>query len=97
MINSAFWTGVGEVAAFEELCGSHGGMGGTQSRPFILYPAGWQAPRHAIVGAEHVHLQFVQWLAQLGHSAYADLPDVPNRLEVPTPGELRDALGGVPG
>ena len=62
-------------------------MGGTQSRPFILYPAGWEPPRHEIVGAENVHLQFVHWLAALGHSAYAELPDVRNRLVVPTNGD----------
>ena len=83
MINSTYWTDVDEVAAFEELCGSHGGMGGTQNHPFILYPAGW-VPPHEIVGAENVHLQFVDWLAQLGHTAYADLPDVPNRLVYPS-------------
>ena len=86
MLNSTYWTDVDEVAAFEELCGSHGGMGGTQSRPFILYPAGWELPADEIVGAENVHLQFVGWLARLGHSAYADLPDVPNRLVVSTVG-----------
>ena len=61
-------------------------MGGTQNRPFILYPAGWEPPAHDIVGAENVHLQFAGWLARLGHSAYADLPDVPNRLVVSTDG-----------
>lgn len=30
-----------EVAAFEELIGSHGGLGGCQSRPFIMYPSNW--------------------------------------------------------
>ena len=37
MINSAYWPQFGEVAAFEELVGSHGGLGGTQSLP--LRPA----------------------------------------------------------
>ncbi len=27
-----------EVAAFEELVGSHGGLGGDQTKPFIMYP-----------------------------------------------------------
>ena len=30
-----------EVAAFEELIGSHGGLGGFQTRPFIMHPADW--------------------------------------------------------
>ena len=29
---------MGEVAAFEELIGSHGGLGGPQTEPFILHP-----------------------------------------------------------
>ena len=29
---------LGEVAAFEELIGSHGGLGGHQTEPFILHP-----------------------------------------------------------
>ena len=73
-----------EVAAFEELCGSHGGMGGTRSRPLILSPSDWTPPSQQIVGAENVHLLFVRWLVDLGHAAYADLPNDPHRL-VPTP------------
>ena len=60
-------------------------MGGGQSRPFILYPTGWTAPTAEIVGAENVHRQFVRWLVELGHTAYADLPDVPHRLLVTPP------------
>ena len=30
-----------EVAAFEELIGSHGGLGGPQTHPFIMHPAEW--------------------------------------------------------
>jgi hypothetical protein len=30
-----------EVAAFEELIGSHGGLGGPQTQPVILYPSDW--------------------------------------------------------
>ena len=33
---------LGEVAAFEELIGSHGGLGGPQIEPFILYPVEWE-------------------------------------------------------
>ena len=29
----------GEVPAFEELVGNHGGLGGSQREPFLLYPA----------------------------------------------------------
>ena len=45
MLNSAYWPETDEVAAFEELVGSHGGMGGAQSFPFALVPAEWRAAR----------------------------------------------------
>jgi putative membrane protein len=44
-----------EVAAFEELVGSHGGMGGYQSYPFIFYPSEWGWDEKKIVGAEKIH------------------------------------------
>jgi putative membrane protein len=43
-----------EVAAFEELIGSHGGLGGAQSKPFILHPFEWDLAKEEIVGAENV-------------------------------------------
>ena len=43
-----------EVAAFEELIGSHGGLGGTQSQPFILHPSEWELEKEEIIGAENV-------------------------------------------
>ncbi|HET6172777.1 MAG TPA: phage holin family protein [Gaiellales bacterium] len=75
-VNSAFWDDVGEVAAFEELVGSHGGMGGAQSYPFVLYPTALGAPSDAVVGAEQLHLLFRSWLAALGHEAFS-APFVP--------------------
>ena len=39
VVNSTYWAETDEVAAFEELVGSHGGMGGEQSFPFALAPA----------------------------------------------------------
>ena len=60
-----------EVAAFEELVGSHGGMGGTQSFPFLLHPAELELPSEEIVGAEAVHRHLRRWLLELGHRDYA--------------------------
>jgi uncharacterized membrane protein YvlD (DUF360 family) len=71
MVNSAFWPQFGEVAAFEELVGSHGGLGGTQSFPFVLHPSELAWPDDEVVGAERVHRIFRGWLAGLGHSSYA--------------------------
>jgi uncharacterized membrane protein YvlD (DUF360 family) len=70
MVNSTYWEETGEVAAFEELVGSHGGMGGTQSHPFVLHPADLPWPDEPVVGAEQVHRILTGWLAGLGHTAY---------------------------
>jgi uncharacterized membrane protein YvlD (DUF360 family) len=70
VVNSTFWEELDEVAAFEELVGSHGGMGGEQSHPFVLIPAGWTQPQGEIVGAEALHRHFRGWLAGLGHDAF---------------------------
>ncbi|HEX3239779.1 MAG TPA: phage holin family protein [Solirubrobacterales bacterium] len=77
MVNSTFWNDFGEVAAFEELVGSHGGMGGTQSYPFVLHPSELEWPREEVVGAERVHRIFRSWLAGLGQAAYASESDAP--------------------
>jgi uncharacterized membrane protein YvlD (DUF360 family) len=77
MVNSTYWTEFGEVAAFEELVGSHGGMGGTQSFPFVLHPSDLSWPGDEVVGAERVHRIFRDWLAELGQDAYASGVDSP--------------------
>jgi uncharacterized membrane protein YvlD (DUF360 family) len=84
MLNSTYWPQFGDVAAFEELVGSHGGMGGTQSFPFVLHPAELEWPDDEVVGAERVHRIFRGWLAGLGQSAYAS--------EVDSPGESTRVL-----
>jgi uncharacterized membrane protein YvlD (DUF360 family) len=64
MVNSLYDPETGEVAAFEELVGSHGGLGGGQSFPFVLFPANWQLDKSEIVGATQLHAQFKSWLDQ---------------------------------
>jgi hypothetical protein len=58
-------TATDEVAAFEELIGSHGGLGGTQTQPFILHPSEWTIDE-PIVGAENVYWQIRRWLESVG-------------------------------
>jgi uncharacterized membrane protein YvlD (DUF360 family) len=64
MINSAYWPRFEEVAAFEELVGSHGGLGGTQSFPLVLHPAELEWPAEEVVGAESIHRILMGWLGQ---------------------------------
>ena len=72
VLNSTYWAETDEVAAFEELVGSHGGMGGEQSHPFALFPSDLRSPRDPVVGAEAMHSHMRGWLADLGHDAYAE-------------------------
>ncbi|MCK9152322.1 phage holin family protein [Methanobacterium alcaliphilum] len=55
MVNSFYDSEKDEVAAFEELVGSHGGLGGGQSKPFIMFPTTWELEVGEIVGAEELH------------------------------------------
>ena len=74
LLNSTWWEEAGEVAAFEELVGSHGGMGGGQGFPFVLFPSELPWPDDPVVGAEAVHRIFRGWLAGLGHDSYVAQP-----------------------
>jgi len=64
MVNSCYDPETGEVAAFEELVGSHGGLGGDQSAPFLLFPAEWDLDDDNIIGASMLHDQMKTWLNQ---------------------------------
>jgi uncharacterized membrane protein YvlD (DUF360 family) len=55
VVNSLLDPGTGQVAAFEELIGCHGGAGGEQTHPFVLFPSHWTTEDPTIVGAEHLH------------------------------------------
>ena len=55
LVNSFYDNEADEICAFEELVGSHGGAGGSQSKPFILYPSSWNLPDEEIIGAESIY------------------------------------------
>lgn len=57
LVNSKYDKELDEVYAFEELIGSHGGIGGPQQEPFIMYPSDWQLDGK-IIGAQEVHKFF---------------------------------------
>ena len=52
----------------------HGGLGGPQTRPFILYPASFPLPDEPIVGAAAVHGLLRGWRQQLQGAELGDGP-----------------------
>ena len=54
-----------EGCAFEELISFHGGLGGPQTRPFLLYPAGLPLSAAPIVGAAAVNELLAGWRREL--------------------------------
>lgn len=80
MVNSAYDPQTGAVHAFEEQIGSHGGLGGEQGHPFLMWPVELSEPVYRpdgeLVGAEAVHEVLRRWLTE------ADGPQVPVPPEV---------------
>ncbi|MFD3550036.1 phage holin family protein [Streptomyces sp. NPDC058655] len=71
MVNSAYDPATGTVHAFEEQIGSHGGLGGEQGRPFLMWPTELSDPGPEPAGAEAVHEVLRRWVRE------ADGPQVP--------------------
>jgi uncharacterized membrane protein YvlD (DUF360 family) len=77
LVNSVYDPDLEEVAAFEELVGSHGGFGGPQTRPFLLAPARLSPVEGPLVGAPAVHRQLVRWADELGVGPSSGATDAP--------------------
>ena len=60
------------MAAFEELIGSHGGLGGWQTRATLVYPSAWPSPEGPLLGAPAVHRQLKAWIAALKTATATD-------------------------
>ena len=68
MVGSFYSAELDEGCAFEELISFHGGIGGPQTRAFILHPQELEVPPNPIVGAAHVHEVLAGWRRQLNGS-----------------------------
>ena len=73
LVGSFYDPALDEACAFEELISFHGGLGGPQTRPFVLSPPSLPLPREPLIGAEAVHGLLVGWrrLLQGGESPQA--------------------------
>jgi uncharacterized membrane protein YvlD (DUF360 family) len=61
MVGSFYDPTLDEGCAFEELISFHGGLGGPQTRPFILSPLRLPVPDGPLVGAAAVHRLLAGW------------------------------------
>jgi hypothetical protein len=64
LVNSMYDPSSEEVAPFEEFMGSHGGLGGPQTRPFVVVPVDWHEPAAPIVGVQAMHETLRDWLSR---------------------------------
>ncbi len=65
MVGSFYDPQLDEGCAFEELISFHGGMGGPQTRPFVLHPVELRVPTEPIIGAASVHALLRGWRQRL--------------------------------
>ncbi|NUT37597.1 MAG: phosphodiesterase [Hamadaea sp.] len=75
-VHSSLDPRTGEVHAFEELVGCHGGLGGWQNEACLVHPADWPLDddlldrsvdgEEVLYGADVVHRQLVRWLERCG-------------------------------
>jgi uncharacterized membrane protein YvlD (DUF360 family) len=61
MVGSFYDPDLEEGCAFEELISFHGGLGGPQTKPFVLAPASLPQPTEPLVGAAAVHGLLFGW------------------------------------
>ncbi|MET9610587.1 phage holin family protein [Streptomyces sp. NPDC006512] len=96
MVNSAYDPVSGAVHAFEEQIGSHGGLGGEQGHPFLMWPTELSDPGRELVGAEAVHDVLRRWLREADgpQVPLADRPEEDPRREADPDGTFPSA--GVP-
>ena len=65
MVGSFYDPELDEGCAFEELISFHGGLGGPQTRPFILHPERLEMSDEPVIGAAAVHELLLAWRREL--------------------------------
>lgn len=61
LLNSSYDPITQEISGFENQVSHHGGLGGLQNHPFVLYPSEFQVPNAPIVGARSLHQILRGW------------------------------------
>ena len=74
MVGSFYDPDLDEGCAFEELISFHGGIGGLQTRPFILHPTHLEIPEGPVLGAASVHGILARWRQELQARETAETP-----------------------
>jgi uncharacterized membrane protein YvlD (DUF360 family) len=82
MVGSFYDPMLDEGCAFEELISFHGGMGGAQTRPFLLHPTQLRLPDEPIVGAAEVHELLLSWRHELNGTEPNAEPEPEAELEI---------------
>jgi uncharacterized membrane protein YvlD (DUF360 family) len=82
MVGSFYDPDLEEGCAFEELISFHGGIGGVQTRPFILHPSRLEVPPAPIIGAASVHGILRGWRQALQRESAAAEPALTDRAPV---------------
>lgn len=90
LVNSFYDPNADEGAAFEELIGFHGGLGGMQTEPFVMFPATFPLPDDPLVGAATVHHLFKDWIAGIRSG------ELQRPWHVPVPDEVHAPIPGAP-
>jgi uncharacterized membrane protein YvlD (DUF360 family) len=66
VVNGMYDPSIGEVAAFEELVGSHGGLGGPQTEPFLIHPSSWSMGAAKISSPTDLYWLLRRWRENKG-------------------------------
>lgn len=89
MVGSFFDPALEEGCAFEELISFHGGIGGPQTRAFVLHPASLPAPAEPLVGAAAVNVLLRDWRGRLQGSGGPATADSDGSLTTAAPATAR--------
>jgi uncharacterized membrane protein YvlD (DUF360 family) len=89
---------LGEVAAFEELIGSHGGLGGPQTQPFIIHPTEWALDEAVPLGAPAIYRNLRRWLESIDITVgSAPAPTTPEPAPAREATDTREPVGSARG